>query len=43
MGLTPVLAEMARRYPRLTVEVITDDALTTWWRKASISACVSAR
>ncbi len=28
MGLTPVLAEMARRYPRLTVEVITDDALT---------------
>jgi DNA-binding transcriptional LysR family regulator len=28
MGLTPVLAEMTRRYPRLTVEVVTDDALT---------------
>lgn len=28
MGLTPVLAEMSRRHPQLTVEVITDDALT---------------
>jgi DNA-binding transcriptional LysR family regulator len=28
MGLTPVLAAMTLRYPRLTVEVITDDALT---------------
>ncbi len=28
MGLTPVLAEMARRHPRLVVEIITDDALT---------------
>lgn len=27
MGLTRILAEMARRHPRLTVEVISDDAL----------------
>jgi DNA-binding transcriptional LysR family regulator len=27
MGLTPVLLEMARRHPRLTTEIITDDAL----------------
>ncbi len=27
MGLTPVLMEMARRHPRLTTEIITDDAL----------------
>ena len=27
MGLTPVLREMARRHPRLTTEIITDDAL----------------
>jgi DNA-binding transcriptional LysR family regulator len=27
MGLTQILAEMARRHPRLTVEVISDDAL----------------
>jgi len=28
MGLTPILALMATRHPRLTVEVIADDALT---------------
>ena len=28
MGLTPILVEMTRRHPRLTVEVISDDALT---------------
>jgi DNA-binding transcriptional LysR family regulator len=28
LGLTPVLKQMAWRFPRLTVEVITDDALT---------------
>ncbi|MBX9797565.1 LysR family transcriptional regulator [Sphingomonas sp.] len=27
MGLTPILAEMARRHPRLTVEVVGEDAL----------------
>jgi DNA-binding transcriptional LysR family regulator len=27
MGLTAILAEMARRHPRLTVEVVSDDAL----------------
>jgi DNA-binding transcriptional LysR family regulator len=27
MGFTPILTEMARRHPRLTVEVVTDDAL----------------
>lgn len=27
MGLTPVLAEMARRHPRLTTEIVIDDAL----------------
>lgn len=28
LGLTPILLEMGRRHPQLTVEVITDDALT---------------
>ena len=28
LGFTPILAEMSRRHPQLTVEVITDDALT---------------
>lgn len=28
IGFTPILAEMTRRHPKLTIEVITDDALT---------------
>jgi hypothetical protein len=41
-ALEPFIAEMARRYPDVTVELYTGDGLPMWWAKASMPVSVQA-
>jgi DNA-binding transcriptional LysR family regulator len=43
LALAPVMEAMARRYPDVTVEVVSDEALTDIVGEASTLACAWAR